>query len=215
MAIASKPGRADQNIPVTDVEKLHAESLQLRSQQFFIGTLALTGSGLALGFSTGLSTGSNLSSWIMLIILVSWLAVLVFLFYWSLSLKSIVMVISEYLKASKVDGKPATHWEGWYYSLPVAQGKRQFFGKSIQKNYLVSQTGLIKVAFWGYGAIASVVNIASYTIVGSSQKNDMSSGLFCSVVLILFTLYVLFIRSVRKDFERRKEGLTKQLSTIL
>ena len=215
MAIANKPGRANRNIPVTDVEKLHAESLQLRSQQFFIGTLALTGSGLALGFSTGLSTSSNLSSWVMLIILVSWLFVLAFLFYWSLSLKIVVMVISEYLKTSTVDGQPATHWEGWYYSLPVAQGQKQSLGKGTTKNYLVSQTRLIQVAFWGYGAIASVVNIASYLIVGSSQKNDISSGLFCFVVLILFTLYLLFILFVRKNFSKRESALKQQMSKIL
>lgn len=211
MVAESNPNEAKRNIPVTDVEKLHAESLQLRSQQFFIGTLALTGSGLALGFSTGLSTSSNLSSWVMLIILVSWLFVLGFLFYWSLSLKSLVMVISEYLKSSRVGKDPATHWESWYYYLSATKGKNLVSARATSI-YPSSQTALIQTAFLGYGAIASVVNIASYTIVGSSQKNDMSSGLFLVIVLALFSLYWWSISHIKEYFSDKNDKLEQRIA---
>lgn len=199
-------------IPEADVTKLHAESLQLRSQQFFIGTLALTGSGLALGFSTKISTSDPSKGWVMLIILVAWLVVLGFLFYWSLSLKSLISVISEYLKNSTVNGingvKPVTHWEKWYDSLKDGQGE----DKAASKNYLISQTALIKTAFCGYGTISALVNIVSYMTVNSSQCHATSpTPPFWLIGIGLWFLYIVCICCIKEHFDTKEKNLKHQV----
>jgi hypothetical protein len=87
------------NIDRLDGSKLHTESLQLRSQQFQLATIALTGSGITAWLAPGIIalTKVTIPQAALLVGIMSWLVLLVILFLWSLSLRSLISIISQYL----------------------------------------------------------------------------------------------------------------------
>ncbi len=82
-----------------DITKLHAESLQLRNQQFQIVTLALASTGISAWLIPAISSGENKLPDILIFgSTVSWLFLLLIFFAWSLSLKRLIDIISRYLR---------------------------------------------------------------------------------------------------------------------
>lgn len=215
------------NIPETDVEKLHAEILQLRNQQFFIGTLALTGSGFALVFLSTLQgdtgpTGTNPIPGVTLLgILAAWFFILGFLFRWSLSLRKLITIISEYLKRAtvdvdgKVDGKPASHWEEWYYELSN--------DKKIEKELNIeSQTTFVTWAFIFYGAIAFLISIANCFQYGITEEVKFRNQTLFPVppewildaIIVFFIGYIVAIFWQKFRFDQENKKITNYISTL-
>jgi hypothetical protein len=130
-------------IPQSDVAKANAEILQLRNQQFFIATLALSGSGLAIWFLTELTSESIDHTVAQIITLyLSWLSLLAFLYRWSLSLFKLLTVVSEFLKCSNIrrdtdkdekDNEESSVWEIWYYNLPRDESDWRKYGKAFEE----------------------------------------------------------------------------------
>lgn len=198
--------KKETDIPIADVEKVHAESLQLRNQQFIIGTIALTGSGLSLWFFTKLyEDNSGNPGLTLFVVLFSWYFIFVFLFYWSLTLRKIITIISEYLKRSTVAGEPATHWEHWYFEHSRKNGKIK----------IKSQTKHVKWALIFYGFIACVISLDICLQPGDIFSRELDflelirsllnlirlQLLQLGVIIAFFTIYSIIIMHIDKRFE--------------
>ncbi len=170
-----------------EITKLYEEIAQLRNQQFIIGTIALTGSGLVFG---GLhSEVSNLPNTLRVIVLISVvtlsLYILNFLFKWSMMLRKHIVVISEYLKQ-----KGLMEWESWYYLFDNNPDVKKIIG---------SQTDFVQQAFRLYGGIVSLGALLSI-LPNNDPVSRIADGLFSNKEVssfmsneLVFTVILLFI----------------------
>ncbi len=174
-----------EDIKKTDAAKLHHESLQLRNQQFVLATVALTGSGVSVWIAPIIigATQERIDSLIVTCATVVWLIVLAALFYWSLALKRLISILSEYLKENGM-----SHWEGDYYSF--SKGR---LGVPSQSRYVFR-------AFIFYGIIA--VGAALLTLRSDSSAPACAcSALAASIAVYLCGLWM--IRSHHQASEAR------------
>lgn len=126
-----------------DISKLQSETLQLRSQQFQIITLALASTGISAWLIPIISSrDSVIDDKVILIATSCWIFLLGIFFSWSLSLKRLIDVIAYYLK-----NKHNSEWEDQFY---------RFHRKS--KLHL-GQTKYSLYIFWSYGVIVTISGI--------------------------------------------------------
>lgn len=99
------------NIAKMDTEELHLESLQLRNQQFILGSIALTGSGLSAWLLPGIAAAANgsVSELALVTATLCWILMLFVLFRWTLALRQMIRIISEYLRC-----REESAWEGHF-----------------------------------------------------------------------------------------------------
>jgi hypothetical protein len=163
-----------------DVAKLHSESLQLRNQQFLLGTLALTGSGLSAWLAPGITAmnGGAIEAPVLIGATISWLIMLYVLFYWSLGLRKLITVISEYLKLNHL-----SEWEHDFFALH--QNNRKL---------IPSQTLFVVIVFHLYGIV----------VVGGSLISTTSTNVHITRngIAVLLSCLVLYLVSVAVTYKR-------------
>jgi hypothetical protein len=170
-----------QDVENHDVEKLHLESLQLRNQQFQLAAISLAGSGITAWIAPGLTALAQ--GRIPEIALVGgsifWLVLLAFLYLWSLSLRAMIAVISQYLDVNEF-----TYWENHYRSF--TEKTRSRFHR---------QTRFTAVIFTVYGIIATggafVAAWAAPEKVQLSLRGNII--LLVSVVLYIVIVWVCYL----------------------
>ena len=204
---------SETEIPITDVQKVQTESLQLRNQQFAVGTLALTGSSLAIWFLTGLPSDRGVPGYPLIAILISWFIILGFLFYWSLNLRTLLAVASEYLKRSTVSGDHASHWEHWYFELPDQACKLNF------KVNIPSQSAVVVWAFVFYGLIALLISFGNCYYYGITLNQDNpitypSTTVFLFSLVVIFLAYLVFIFFIVYRFNASDKNLRKVIQCM-
>lgn len=175
----------DDTIDSLDVSKLHSESLQLRNQQFIVGTLALTGSGVSAWLAPGITAlgGGKINDVIIIASTVAWLAMLCLLYLWSLRLRFLIAVIYEYLTFKK-----ASKWEEAFAGV---------YGD--KENQIPSQTESVLRAFILYGV---VVVTGGWLATSSSNSAGTVEGTFVLGLFLVF--YLVFVDSVTK---RNKDAI--------
>lgn len=183
-----------------EVIKLYEEIAQLRNQQFILGTLALTGSGLLFVILPNeiANLPFRLKESILILATMGTLVTLWFLFIWSLNLRKLIVVISEYLKQ-----KDLSHWERW---MDVFDSKEDV---KIKRG---SQTDFVLMAFLLYGVL--VCSAICLTILPDNTRFEEIwtqagieflnlVGMIC-IVLIIFAIYCGFLVRATQSFKAFK-----------
>lgn len=176
-----------------DVEKLHNEVLQLRSQQFFIGTLALAGSGATawIGPVLALLAKNPVSQFALIGFVFSWLLLLCILYYWALTLRRIIAIISLYLEL-----RGLSQWEPDFRKT-YEENKRLF----------PSQTIFVSIIFAFYGILA---------ILGAFFASDIVSlnwfGIsILSILIFIYPSIIFFMYHQRqlKDSDIKRAWMAR------
>ena len=172
----------------TDIAKLHSESLQLRNQQFLLGTLALTGSGLSAWLAPGITAmnGGAIQAPVLIGATISWLIMLYVLFYWSLGLRKLITVISEYLKLNRL-----SEWEHDFFVLH--QNNRKL---------IPSQTLFVVIVFHLYGVV-----VVGGSIISTTSTNVHITPTGICLLLACLVVYMISIGVTYKRFRDQNEEL--------
>ena len=173
-----------------DVNKLHSESLQLRNQQFQIVTIALASTGISAwivpAITSNMSTDNPFNETVIVTATIVWIILLGVLFFWSLSLKRLIDIISIYLKKKEV-----SEWE---------ENFRQFDKES--KLYK-SQTGYSFFVFLCYGWIVSASGYIA------------TKGILCQLIVIGTCIIYTIICSVKYLKRSKSSDIDEEWSRIL
>ena len=177
-----------------DAQYLHAEILQLRNQQFYLGTLALAGSGLTAFIAPAATaiTQGRIPELTLVGASLGWLLLLALLYWWSSALWTLIAVFSKYLELREL-----SNWEGFYRTMPL-------------KNSIApSQSWFVALAFTIYGSLV----VASSSLAAISAPTNIELGRIGASVLIsslgLFLGFVWFTYFARL---KRAAKITKILS---
>lgn len=166
----------DLDVKTNDVEKLHLESLQLRNQQFHLAALSLAGSGITAWMGPALVaiTQGTVPEKAIVGGSLFWLVLLTFLYLWSLSLRSLIAVISQYL-----DVKGFSHWENHYRSFT-----------DYTKSKFHTQTRFTAVIFTVYGVIATG---GAFIAAWAAPDKVHLSHVGALILLISLISYITFV----------------------
>lgn len=175
------------DIQKLDTQKLHAESNQLRNQQFVLGTLALGAVGYSSWLIPALSGGSKDDS-ANGIATISLLVLLSILFTWSIALRRLIGTISQYLEVHKMsrwepdmrqftDMKGTGHWSPttWVMIVYLALGS-----VLVINFFLVSATAAATLSpLWTWAVVLSTVAyvIYVYALTSTCRDHDTRAGL--------------------------------------
>lgn len=164
-----------------DLTKLHAESLQLRNQQFLLGTVALTGSGLSAWITPGIValTEKQVPELALVGGTLIWLVLLGVLFEWSLALRRLISVVSRYLEA-----RGYSKWEAHFRLFPTMLAP--------------SQSGFVAGAFGIYGCIAFTSAILAHTAVPERVALSSAGRAVLELALIAY-LFLVVVRTMRRE----------------
>lgn len=169
-----------------DVQKLHTESLQLRNQQFLLATLSFAGSGVTAWIAPTLTAA--LSGVVPQSALIGatlfWLLLLSILYMWSLSLRSMISVISQYLDVSQ-----ASQWEGHYRTFT-----------ELTKGELHMQTSFTARIFAVYGVIATFGGFIAAFAAPDKVKLSVCG------VLVLLAFLLLYLGLVFTQYRNRNQN---------
>ncbi|TWT42596.1 hypothetical protein KOR42_47050 [Thalassoglobus neptunius] len=191
-----------------DAQKLHAESLQLRSQQFFLSTVALAGAGLSAWVGPGLAglTESTIGFFALFTATACWLGLLAFLYEWTLILRRLIHVIGWYLQLNDL-----SDWEKRFRAFTLThQGKIDFLEPTPPDKYIRSQNDFYFWAFVLYGVVAWTGGF----VVGESRlwpleaisywKAEQLFGASFFGLLIVAYLVTLHRRRTRNEAENQR-----------
>jgi len=194
------------NVAEIDAAKLHTESLQLRNQQFYLGTLALAGSGVAAWIAPGLSavTEKTITQTALVTASLTWLLLLLLLYCWSLALRHIIAAISVYLEITGL-----SYWEPRFRRCSTS-------GKAIRSH----QTEYVAVAFSIYGLVAVAGSIVAAHCEGKpinpsvgqhADSIELKPGgialLLACYGIYVFTIWRMRLASSRRDPKVKYEWL--------
>ncbi len=173
-----------------EAAKLHSESLQLRNQQFLLGTLALTGSGLSAWLAPGITAmnGGAIEATVLIGATISWLIMLYVLFYWSLGLRKLITVISEYLKLNTL-----SDWEHDFFVLHQNNSK-----------LIPSQTFFVTFVFQLYGVV-----VVGGSIISTTSQNVHITPTGIKILIACLAIYMLFICITYCRFQKHNSELKK------
>jgi len=179
-----------------DTEKLHLEALQLRNQQFYLGTMALAGSGLTALIAPAASalTQKMIPEIALVGAAIFWLVLLTLLFHWSLGLRRLISIISRYLEE-----KQTSPWETDFRS----------FNKIHQ---CPCQSRFVSFAFSVYGVLA--VGSSILAAVSTPERIKLSPIGGCILIASIIG-YLLMIRRGYKGRKEKDEGIVKAWGNIL
>ncbi|MEW4487039.1 hypothetical protein AB1L42_03110 [Thalassoglobus sp. JC818] len=199
---------APSTIGQIDAQKLHAESLQLRSQQFFLSTVALAGAGLSAWVGPGLAglTDSRIGFFGLFTATFCWLGLLAFLYEWTLILRRLIHVIGWYLQLNDL-----SNWEKQFRAFTIAhQGKINLLEPTPPEKYIRSQNDFYYWAFVLYGIVAWTGGF----VVGESKlwplqaisywKAEQLFGVSFFGLLIVGYLVTLQSRRSRNEAENKR-----------
>jgi len=159
----------------------------LRNQQFMLGTLALTGSGLSAWIVTSKADES-----VAIGVSLSWLLMLFILFHWSIALRKLITIISEYLKVHQL-----SKWETAFYVLHQNNSR-----------LIPSQTLFIVIVFLLYGVI-----VVAGSLVSLWSTVDTVSGFGYIALLTSLFGYSLAIVAGYRRFRVQNAALEKLCRT--
>lgn len=171
----------------SDVSKLHSESNQLRNQQFLLGTLALGAVGYAQWLIPALSRGSTDSS-SNGIATISLLVLLSILFTWSVALRRLIGIISQYLQVRKM-----SRWETeiWTFTLKKGTG-------------FWSQTIFVMILYVVLGFVLAI----NFFLMVATTSVTLSSRWTWVVLLATagYVVYVYVLASMCRGYDVRAGG---------
>lgn len=170
-----------------DVQKLFAEANQLRAQQFSIGTLAVTGSGLSAWLLPGLSAivEKGIKPGLLVGATVFWLLLLGILFRWSLELRRVISVISWYL-----DLTGSSVWEGAFRGFRTTHRKLYW-----------SQSNFIFCVFSFYGVLAVVSGLIASISGPDSAKLSLGGYASLAAFLLLYISVISWLQWLSRNSE--------------
>jgi hypothetical protein len=178
---------ATNEIDLADAAKLQNEALQLRNQQFQLGTIALAGSGLTAWVAPGLTavTQGEIPEIALLAASLTWLLLLGVLFAWSLSLRRLIVIISQYLEQKKL-----SNWEPRFRKFHLRPDR-----------VYRSQTKSITVAFLVYGFVAIAGSVLA--AIATPEKIKLSPAGMIAIgaayCVYISALYALLSSNRRVD----------------
>jgi hypothetical protein len=172
-----------------DTQKLHDEVLQLRNQQFYLGTLALAGSGLTALVAPAASaiTQGTIPETALVGGAVSWLVLLALLFLWSLALRRLITIISHYLEL-----RGLSRWEPDFRALYHSK-----------KGVFPSQSHFVAVAFTIYGVlVVSSCILAALSVPDRIYLGRVGYSILAGCLLAyLLIVWICHARRIKKDPE--------------
>lgn len=184
-----------------DVQKLHTESLQLRNQQFLLATLSFAGSGVTAWIAPTLTAALSgvVEQSALIGATLFWLLLLSILYMWSLSLRSMISVISQYLDVSQ-----ASQWEGHYRTFT-----------ELTKGKLHLQTSFTARIFAIYGIIATGGGFIAHFASPDKVKLSVCGSFVLAIFLILYLALVFIQYRSRDQNTKSRETWQKILSSNL
>lgn len=180
-----------------DIEKLHTESLQLRNQQFQLATIALAGSGVTAWIAPGIiaimgAKGTTIPEYAIVVSILSWLALLLILYFWSLCLRTLISIISRYLECHNYSPWEVEFRRFQKSGCPVC-GNECKLGRLYR-----SQTVATAWAFAAYGVLAVTGAIVT-SCVFSEELKLRACGITTLIVFLVVYLCLIVVACTTRE----------------